>query len=89
MLHNLALIIELLGTFIITYYCAWAGVDLVKHRGIRRAKRIVAKGALYGLTIKTAATFLKFIELQTFQQISVFVIVLALRQILKKEFQMT
>jgi len=51
------------------------------------AHGLVARGALLGMSIKLVGTCLKTIELQTWNQIGLFLVILALRTILKRVFE--
>ncbi len=80
------LILEMVSAIVIFGYCLLGVVQIGLFRNPVPVQYTVAKGALTGLTIKTVATFLKFIQLMTWNQIFIFVAVFTLRTILKKVF---
>jgi uncharacterized membrane protein len=85
---TLAQIIELLGGLLIAVYVTGALGMLVWYRatGIERARQLIATGAIAALDFKVAATLLKTIELHTWSQVGIFVVILALRVLLKQVF---
>jgi hypothetical protein len=82
----LATTIEFIGALLICAYMLAALVVLVRTRNIITARQLVADGAIVGLSFKLAGTLIKTIELHTWQQILMFVAILALRIILKHLF---
>jgi uncharacterized membrane protein len=88
-LFNFALwaaIIEFLGTLFIVGYILAALYVLLRWRDLRRARLLVANGIIYALSLKVAASLLKTIELHSWQQISIFAAIFALRVLLKNIF---
>jgi uncharacterized membrane protein len=86
-LKGIAALIELAGALIIAAYAVRAGYSLLRGASIEYARLVVANGALAGLNFKVAATLLKTLDLQSWQQISMFAAIFALRFILKRAFQ--
>lgn len=82
-----ASIIEFIGALLIVGYIVAALLALLRRRSIRQARLLVTDGVLYALSFKVAGTLLKTIELQSWQQILMFVAILALRTALKYVFQ--
>lgn len=81
--------IEFGGALLIVGYCAAALLTLARSRSlesVRRARLLVAEGAIWGLSFKLAGTLLKTILLHTWQQIALFAVILALRTLLKRIF---
>lgn len=77
-------LIELVGSVLIAGYCAAAAILLLRTRVPGPARLLVIQGSLWGLSLKTAASLLKTIELQTWTQIGAFAAILALRTLLKR-----
>ncbi len=67
-------------------YCAAAFLTVVRHGDRSRAHSLVAQGAVLGLSIKVVAALLKTLELQTWNQIGLFLVIFALKTLLKKIF---
>jgi hypothetical protein len=82
----LASLIEFIGAMLIIGYMLAALVMLVRTRNVTATRLLVADGAIAGLSFKLAGTLVKTIELHTWQQILMFVIIFALRIILKRLF---
>ena len=78
--------IEFIGALLIVAYILAALVTLIRTHEVTRARLIVADGVITGLSFKLAGTLLKTIQLQTWQQILMFVAIFALRYILKRLF---
>ncbi len=79
-----AALIEFGGTLVIVAYAALALGRLLAGRAtVDAARRLVAQGALSGLSWKLSATLLKTIELQTFDQIGAAFAILGLRQLIR------
>jgi len=85
--HSVYVAIDSVSALVIVGYCAAAFLTAVRLRRPMEAGALVAKGALLGMSIKLVATCLKTIELQTWNQIAVFLAIFALRVILKRIFQ--
>ena len=81
-----AAIIEFIGGLFIIGYLLAALILLLQRRDIRRARLLITDGIIYALSFKVAGTLLKAIELRTWQQIWMFVAILALRTVLKQVF---
>lgn len=81
---GLIALIELAGSLIIVSYCFSALVRLVRTRDPVPVRLLVIEGALWGLSLKTAASLLKTIEIQNWNQIGAFAAILALRTIVKR-----
>src|SRR5690348_2839346 len=81
-----AFIIEFVGGSLIVGYIVAAIVTLLRGGGITQARLLAADGAITGLSFKLAGTLLKTIELHTWQQILVFIVIFALRTLLKRLF---
>ncbi len=80
------LLIEAVGALFIASYALVAGIVLVRSRDITRSRLLVVEGALWGLSIKLAASLLKTIELHDWTQILTFAAILALRTLLRQVF---
>ena len=78
--------IEFIGALIIVAYILAALVTLVRTGSIVQARLIAADGAITGLSFKLAGTLLKTLLIHTWSQILIFVIIFALRTILKRLF---
>ncbi len=59
---------------------------LARSQGFVQARLAVARGALYGLAFKVAATLLKTIVLHSLDAIAIFAAVFALRTLIKRVF---
>ncbi len=77
-------LIELAGSLIIVGYCLAALAQLAQTRNPVRVRLLVIEGALWGLSLKTAASLLKTIEIHSWGQIGAFAAILALRTVLKR-----
>lgn len=78
--------IEFVGGLLIIGYMLAALITLIRTHEVTRARLIVADGVITGLSFKLAGTLLKTIQLQTWQQILMFVAIFALRYMLKRMF---
>jgi uncharacterized membrane protein len=78
--------IEFVGALLIVSYLLVACLVLLRTKDITRARLVAADGAITGLSFKMAGTLLKTIQLQTWQQLLMFVVIFALRTILKRFF---
>lgn len=85
-LHAGAVLIDLVGGLLVAAYAVAAAARLPRAGGVARARRLVAEGAVLGLSFKTAGTLLTAMELHTWGQIGMFAAVLALRVVLKRLF---
>lgn len=77
-------LIEIAGALLIVGYCAAAAVQLLRTRTPDSARLLIIQGSLWGLSLKTAGSLLKTIELQTWAQIGAFAAILALRTVIKR-----
>ena len=77
-------LIELAGAVLIAGYCAAGAVMLLRTRAPGPARLLVIQGSLWGLSLKTAASLLKTVELQTWTQIGFFASIFALRTLIKR-----
>ncbi len=84
---NWASLIEFAGAMLMVSYLLAALFALAHTGSITRARLLVAEGVLTSLSFKLAGTLLKTIELRTWQQILMFIAILALRTILKRFFR--
>jgi hypothetical protein len=82
----LASLIEFIGALFIIGYMLAALVMLVRTRNVVATRLLVADGAIAGLSFKLAGTLVKTIALHTWQQILMFVVIFALRIVLKRLF---
>ena len=82
-----ALLIEAVGSVYVLGYVVAALWTLARRpHNLSAARLLIADGALNGLNFKVAATLLKTLELQTWQQIALFAAIFALRTVLKRFF---
>ncbi len=79
--------IEILSSMVIFSYCVAGFVIFMNSRDRLRIQIIVANGTLLGMNLKLIGALLKTIELQTWNQLALFVVIFALRTIIKKVFQ--
>ncbi len=77
-------LIELAGSLLIAGCCVAACVVLIRTANPTRVRLLVIEGALWGLSLKTVASLLKTIEIQTWDQIGAFAAVLALRTLVRR-----
>jgi len=87
--NTVALLIEGVGSLYIVGYVIAAVWALIRGSGpdrLAQARLLIAEGALAGLNFKVAATLLKTLQLQSWNQIGLFVATFALRTILKRFF---
>lgn len=85
--HNFILLIDIISSVVTFGYCCSGFWAFLAHRDRNGARMLVANGALLGMNIKLVGALLKTIELQTWNQLGVFVALLALRTIVKKVFK--
>src|SRR5690348_4142918 len=79
-----AALIEFVGALLIISYLLLALWPLLRTREVQSTCLQAATGVVTGLSFKLAATLLKTIQLQTWQQILVFTAIFALRTVLKR-----
>lgn len=80
-------VIEFIGSLLLIGYVVAALVALLRRQGIERVRLLVADGALWALDFKVAATLLKTMTLTTWQALAFFVVIFALRTLLKRAFK--
>lgn len=85
-LNDGILAIEIFSSAIIFGYCCAGLIVLATKRDRLMTQTIVAKGVLLGMSLKLVGALLKTIELRTWDQIGIFVVIFALRMIIKKVF---
>lgn len=76
--------IEFAGALLIAGYCIAGLVELARSRNLVAVRLLVIQGSLWGLSLKTAASLLKTIEIRSWEQIAAFTAVLALRTLIKR-----
>ena len=86
LLGGAALAIEAAGSLLLFGYVVAALLVLARRHDLDRGRLLLADGAVFSLGFKTAASLLKTLELNTWNQIGAFVAVLALRTVLKRAF---
>lgn len=84
MIRAASFLIELIGSVVIVAFCLRGLVLAVLERKPYRVHDALAQGVLWGLDFKLAATLLKTLELTSWHQIAMFVLVLGLRTLLKR-----
>jgi len=87
-LNVFCFVIDTASALVILGYCTVAFIAAIRFGRTTEAHGIVARGAILGMSIKLVAATLKTIELQTWNQIGLFALILLLRTILKKVFQL-
>jgi hypothetical protein len=85
--NSFILSIDILSSLITFGYCCAGFAVFLTRRNRNRARILVANGALLGMNIKLVGAFLKTMELQTWNQLALFVTILVLRAVLKKVFK--
>lgn len=83
---TIGVLIEFSGAVIVTFAVVRALAALVRDGGIDRARLLVIGGTLSALGYKSAATFLKAIELGSWHAIGMFAAILTLRTAIKQLF---
>jgi uncharacterized membrane protein len=84
--HSLALLIEMAGSIAVAVFAAIAALALLRGRGPETARLLLAEGVILALSLKTAATLLKTLDLPTWDRIAAFAVILVLRTVLKRVF---
>lgn len=87
-LNVFCFVIDTTSALVILGYCTAAFITAVRSGRAMEAHGIVAKGAILGMSIKLVGATLRTVELQTWNQIGLFVVILLLRTILKKVFEL-
>ena len=77
-------LIEFTGTLVIVGHCAAGLVEALRSRNPAAVRLLVIEGSLWGLSLKTAASLLKTIEVHSWEQIAAFTAILALRTLVKR-----
>lgn len=77
-------LIEFAGALLIVGYCIAGLIEVVRSRDPAIVRLLVIEGSLWGLSLKTAASLLKMIEIQSWEQIGAFTAILAVRTLLKR-----
>ena len=77
-------LIEFAGALLIVGYCIAGLIEMARSRDPTIARLLVIEGSLWGLSLKTAASLLKMIEIQSWEQIGAFTAILAVRTLLKR-----
>jgi hypothetical protein len=78
--------IEILSSAVIFGYCVAGFAVFIKGRDRLRTQILVANGTLLGMNLKLVGALLKTIELQTWNQLALFVVIFALKTVIKKVF---
>lgn len=86
-LSSSILSIEIVSSVIIFGYCAAGFAFFISGKDGFTIKTLVANGTLLGMNLKLVGALLKTIELQTWNQLGLFVVIFALRTIIKKVFR--
>ncbi|MEI6135527.1 MAG: DUF1622 domain-containing protein [Desulfomonile sp.] len=86
-LSSSILSIEIVSSVIIFGYCAAGFAFFISGKDGFTIKTLVANGTLLGMNLKLVGALLKTIELQTWNQLALFVVIFALRTIIKKVFR--
>ncbi len=76
--------IEFAGALLIVGHCIAGLVELARSRDLAAARLLVIQGSLWGLSLKTAASLLKTIEIHGWEQIAAFAAIFALRTLVKR-----
>ena len=84
--HAVAVLIEAADSALLVGVVLGAGAALLRGEGPERARLLVAEGAVLALSFKTGATLLKTLDLTTWDRITAFAAILALRTALKRAF---
>jgi len=77
-------LIEFAGALLIVGHCVAGFVEMVRSRDPAAVRLLVIQGSLWGLSLKTAASLLKTIEIQSWEQIGAFTAIFALRTLVKR-----
>ncbi len=76
--------VEFAGALLIVGYCIAGLVELARPRNLAAARLLVIEDSLWGLSLKTAASLLKTIEIHSWEQIAAFTAIFALRTLVKR-----
>ncbi len=77
-------LIEFAGALVIAGHCVAGLVEALRSRNPAAVRLLVIEGSLWGLSLKTAASLLKTIEVHSWEQIAAFTAILALRTLVKR-----
>ncbi len=77
-------LIEFAGALLIVGYCIAGFIEVARLREPAIVRLLVIEGSLWGLSLKTAASLLKTIEIQSWEQVGAFTAILALRTLVKR-----
>lgn len=80
--------IELAAAVVVAFHATLAVTCIVRRRGSDQARLVLAKGVLDALGLMVAGTLLMTLALQNWAEIRTFAVVLTLRTLLKRVFQM-
>jgi hypothetical protein len=86
-LSSSILSIEIVSSVIIFGYCTAGFAFFISGKDGFTIKTLVANGTLLGMNLKLVGALLKTIELQTWNQLALFVVIFALRTMIKKVFR--
>jgi uncharacterized membrane protein len=78
--------VEFIGAILVALYCLKAAFALFRPGGLLAARLLVAEGAIWGLSFKVAATLLKLVVINTWSQIGMLAVTVAIRTLLKQLF---
>lgn len=76
--------IEFVGALLIVGHCSAALIELLRSWNPAAVRLLVIQGSLWGLSLKTAASLLKTIEIHSWEQLAAFTAILALRTLVKR-----
>ncbi len=76
--------IEFSGVLLIVGHCVAGLVELARSQNLAATRLLVIQGSLWGLSLKTAASLLKTIDLHSWEQIATFMAIFALRTLVKR-----
>lgn len=76
--------IEFAGALLIVGHCIGGLAELARSQDLAAVRLLVIQGSLWGLSLKTAASLLKTIEIRSWEQIAAFTAILALRTLVKR-----
>ena len=74
------------GSLALAGFAAVAALALLRGRTPETARLLLSEGVILALSLKTAATLLKTLDLPTWDRIAAFTAILALRTLLKHVF---
>lgn len=79
-------VIDFAGAVIVLVYCVLGIGVVLRERDPAKARRLVAMGAISGLTFKLAATLLHTLVVTSWSQVGMLAIVVVLKTVLKWTF---